>query len=141
MEYDLHNEIASKCLNCIEAVNRDYTQHRITDGEYSYASKLLWNAFSGLVGRDLQEIMTYLPEPRRNAAAGLKSVLIRESTLAIVTNDFAGKVTLFHKDMVTGEVKSKVYDVSDREIPTVDAFDCYTALINVYKRANFKELE
>lgn len=142
MEYDLSKEIGIKCLNGIERVYQDYLQKRISDEAYSYASKLLWHAFSGLVGNDLTEMLTYLPEPPANAPKGLKTVLVKDATIALVTTDLDGIVEIRMIDALTGDERSKIDNFNNKDCtsPTIEAHQKYSAIIEQLTRKNFRKI-
>lgn len=141
MEYDLSKEISLKCLHCIEKIASDYDSGRITDGEYSYAHNMLWDAFSGLVGHDLTEIMTYMVKPALNDHRALKTVLTKDSNVVVIENDYEGCVKVNVFDAITGERRHSRFDMSEETRPHLMALEKYESLIDKFKQANYKTLE
>jgi hypothetical protein len=139
-DYSLSSEISHKCLNTLERLHNDGSKKNVSASAYNYASQLLWDAFSGLVPSDLNDMLAELPPAPADGSETLKRVFRKETTVAILKKSFTGLVTIEIRDLLDNSEHFKTFDFFEEDVPNLSASDFFERKIEQFKKSNFTEM-
>ena len=138
--FDISKEIERKALDTLAKLFHDHENHKITLAQFRMGIDTLWNVTSGLVGRDFAEVLTYTPNPPKDASYRLSDVLYRGTTIARVTNFMNGRLLVKFRNLTDGKVSEQIHDFSDEVLGEKLAFSKQQEVIETLIQKGFLKI-